>query len=122
MLDYNLLVGLLIAAALILIIRFVFPVYEDRTTIYKEVKNALMMFGYAIRDDKIKGIANSIFKVVSILEAWDIANEDKKFAATEVAYRELVEEFGLDLEPQAIDLIVEIAVSYLPKSKKKEDN
>lgn len=121
MLNWELIMGLGIAVGLIVVIRLVFPIFQDRETIYKDVKGALLLFGYAVRDEKLKFITDSVFKVVSVLEAWDVANEDKKFAATEVAYRTLIEEFGLDLEPQAIDLIVEIAVSYLPKSGRMID-
>ena len=124
MLNYDLVFGALVAIGLVVIIRFVFPLYLDRTTIYKNVKSALLLFGHAFNDQKIKAITDSIFKIVSILETWDLSNEQKKFAATEVAYRELVEEFGINLPEEAIDLLISIAVAQLPpthKEPKKKD-
>ena len=117
MLNYDLVFGALVAIGLIVIIRFVFPLYLDRTTIYKNVKSALLLFGHAFNDEKIKAITDSIFKIVSILETWDLTNEQKKFAATEVAYRELVAEFGIDLPQEAVDLLISIAVAQLPPTK-----
>lgn len=123
--NYDLVFGAAIAVALIVIIRFVFPLYKDRTSIYKSVKDGLLLFGFAIRDEKIKAITDSIFKVVSILETWDLTNEQKKYAATEVAYRELLDEFGIELPQEAIRLLVDIAVAQLPPTKpakpKKEE-
>ena len=125
MMNYDLVFGAAIAVALIVIIRFVFPLYKDRTSIYKSVKDGLLLFGFAVRDEKIKAITDSIFKVVSILETWDLTNEQKKYAATEVAYRELLDEFGIKLPQEAIDLLVDIAVAQLPPTKpakpKKEE-
>ena len=38
MLDFDVITGILVAVALVLLIRFVFPLYKDRSSIYKDVK------------------------------------------------------------------------------------
>lgn len=117
MLDFNMISGVLVGATLVLLVRFVFPLYKDRNSIYKDVKTALMLFGYAFRDEKIKAITDMIFNIVAIVENFDKPNIAKQYEAMEVAYKELLEEFDIELEPEVIELLIDIAVAYLPPTK-----
>lgn len=122
MLDFNLLTGILVAAAIVLFIKFGLPYikklgYKD---IYKDVKTALMLFGYAFRDDKIKTLTNSILTVVNEMEKLDISPQEKKAEAIDIAFRTIIEELGVQMDEQAISLIIDIAVSYIPPTNKLE--
>ncbi len=120
MLDFDVITGILVAVALVLLIRFVFPLYKDRSSIYKDVKAALLLFGYAFREDKIKKITDMIYNVVSIVEQLDKSNITKQYIAMTDAYENLLEEFDIVLDEKVIKLLVDIAVAYLPKTDKEE--
>lgn len=119
MLDYNLLNGILILIGIIILIKFVFPLYKDRQSIYKDIKAGLLLFGYAFRDEKIKAIADTIFKVVLIVEEMDKPNITKQYEAITLAYESLLAEFDIILEDEVVQLLVDIAVAYLPPTNKQ---
>ena len=58
MFDINILIAIGVTAILVVLIRFVFPLYTD--DLYRDVKNGLLLFGYAFRDDKLKEIADML--------------------------------------------------------------
>ena len=120
MLDFNTLTGVVVAIALVVLIRFVFPLYKDRGTIYKDVKSGLLLFGYAFRDEKIKAITDMIFNIVTIVEGLDKPNITKQYEAISEAYNKLLTEFDIVLDEGVIELLVEIAVSYLPPTNSLE--
>lgn len=120
MLDLNVVSGIFIAIVLVLLVRFVFPLYKDRGTIYKDVKAGLMLFGYAFREEKVKAITDILFNVVSIIEQYDKPNIDKQYEAMEKAQKALLEEFDIVLDDRLMELIVDIAVAYLPATKQAE--
>lgn len=120
MLDFNTISGILVGVALVLIIRFLFPLYKDRTSIYKDVKQGLLLFGYAFRDDKIKQIADTMYKIVSIVEEYDTSSLNKQYEAMVIAYDELLAEFDIILDDKVVELLVDIAVSHLPPTNKIE--
>ena len=119
MLDFNVITAVAVGVALVVLIRFVFPLYKDRSSIYKDVKTGLLMFGYAFRDDKIKAITDTIFSIVSIVEELDKSNITKQYEAITLAYDKLLAEFDIVLDDEVVELLVDIAVSYLPKTEKE---
>ena len=122
MLDFNVITAVAVGVALVVLIRFVFPLYKDRASIYKDVKTALLLFGYAFRDDKIKAITDMIFNIVSVVEELDKSSITKQYEAMTQAYDALLAEFDIVLDPDIIQLLVDIAVAYLPKTGKGEIN
>lgn len=123
MLDFNLLTGILVAVAIILFIRIGIPYlkkmgYKD---IYTDVKMALLLFGYAFREDKVKTITNIILGIVNETEKLDIAPEEKKEEAVEVAFRKIIEILELEIDEEAIATIINIAVAYLPPTHESKE-
>lgn len=117
MLDFNIVNASIVAILIIVFIRFVLPsLKKTKRTYYDEIKMALMLFGYAFRDEKIKQIADTALVIVSEIESLHIVSEDKHDLAVEQAIRRFVEEFNIELEPDAMDLIIRLAVSMLPKT------
>ena len=117
MFDYNVLAGLGVAAFLVIFIAFISPYLKKKgmkTDIYQEIKLGLMLFGYAFRDEKVKEMTNIIYGIVSSFEELDIAAREKKAEALQVAFTELMEELNITLDEEALSLIIDIAVSYLP--------
>ena len=119
MLDFNVITAVGVGVALVVLIRFVFPLYKDRSTIYKDVKTGLLLFGYAFREDKIKAITDTIFNIVSIVEELDKSNITKQYEAMTLAYDKLLSELDIVLEDEVVELLIDIAVSYLPKTEKE---
>lgn len=87
---------------------------------YNDVKMGLLLFGYAFRDDKIKTLTMAVYDIVSSLEQLDIAAEDKKAEALQVAFTELMDNLNIALDEEALGLIIDIAVSYLPPTHPRE--
>lgn len=116
MLDFNLLTGILVAVGIILFVRFVMPYLKKigYSNIYTDIKAGLLLFGYAFRDEKVKAIADLILKIVQETERLDIAPENKKEEAVSMAFRTLIKELNLEIEEDAINTIINIAVAYLP--------
>ena len=81
MLDFNIITGIGVAAALVLAVVFLFPYLREKgitKDLYKDIKMGLMIFGYAFRDDKVKQITAMILGILTSMEKLDIAAEDKK--------------------------------------------
>lgn len=116
MLDYNLLTAILVGVLIVLFLRYVAPIIKKRgySDIYSDIKAGLLLFGYAFRDEKIKKIADLILVIVHEVEKLDIAPAVKKEEAVNIAFRELIIELNLEIEEEAIETIVNIAVAYLP--------
>ena len=120
MLDFNLLTAILVAIAIVLFIRVGLPFIRKRgySNIYSDIKAGLLLFGYAFRDEKIKAIADLIFKIVHETEGLDVAPEEKREEAVNIAFRALIKELHLEIEENAIKTIINIAVAYLPPTNK----
>lgn len=120
MFDFNLLTGILVAIGIILFIRFGMPYLRSKgfNNIYKDVKTGLMLFGYAFRDDKVKTITSVVWSIVNEMEKLDITPEEKRAEAVDLAFRKLIEELNIDMDEEAIGLIIDIAVSFLPPTNK----
>lgn len=117
MIDFNIFNAILVATFIVIFIRFVLPYFKKtKRTYYDEVKLGLMLFGYAFRNDKIKAIANTALTVVREIESLHLSPEEKHNLAVEKTFKELLNEFNIELEDEVIDLIVQIAVSLLPKT------
>lgn len=124
MLDFNIITGIGVAAALVLAVVFLFPYLRKQGVtkdLYKDIKMGLMVFGYAFRDDKVKQITAMMLAIVTSVEKLDIASEDKKQEALEVAFKEMMEQLNIVLDPEALSLIIDIAVSYLPPTNENID-
>lgn len=117
MLDFNVAYGIGLAVALILLIRFVFPYLRAKGmkgNIYEDIKMGLLLFGYAFREEKVKRITAMLYEIVSNIEELDVAPDDKKAQAVRVAFDKLLADFEIVLDEEAIELIIDIAVAYLP--------
>lgn len=123
MLDFNLIYAILVAIAIVLFITFVSPLLQKKgkSNIYTDIKMGLLLFGYAFRDEKIKAITDLVLKVVGETEKLDLAPNDKKEEAIEIAFRALIKELGLEIDEDAIETIVNIAVAYLPPTNAPPD-
>ena len=114
MIDINLLIAIGVTATLVVLIRFVFPHVKD--DLYTDIKRGLLLFGYAFRDDKLKEIADMLFNIVVVVEQLDKDNLAKQYEAIETAQARLLDEFDIAIDVEALKLIVDIAVAYLPKT------
>lgn len=117
MLDFNIVTGIILATVLILLVKFILPYLKAKGmkgNIYEDIKLGLMLFGYAFRDEKVKDITSKIYNIVSTIEKLDIAPTQKKEEAIEIAFKELMEELNITLDKEALGLITNIAVAYLP--------
>lgn len=116
MLDLNLITAILVGALIILFLKYLAPIIRKNgySNIYTDIKAGLLLFGYAFRDDKIKKIADLMMVIVRELERLDIAPAIKKEEAVNIAFRELIMELDLEIEEEAIETMINIAVAYLP--------
>lgn len=116
MLDFNLLTAILVAVGIVIFVRMGIPYLKQKgySDIYTDVKMGLLLFGYAFRDDKVKAITDLILRIVNETEKLDIAPDDKKEEAIGIAFRALIKELNLEIEEEAIETIINIAVAYLP--------
>lgn len=117
MLDFNIVNASIVAILIIVFIRLVLPYLKKaKRTYYEEIKMGLMLFGYAFRDEKVKQIANTVLVIVKEIEGLHIAPEHKHDLAVEQTFKVLVDEFNIELDKEVVDLIIQIAVSLLPKT------
>jgi len=117
MIDFNVLYGIVGAVVLVLLVMYGFPYLRSRGVsddIYADIKLGLLLFGYAFRDEKIRQITTLISGIVATLEKLDMSAETKKEGAVEMAFKELMEELDIVLDEEALSVIINIAVSYLP--------
>lgn len=117
MLDFNIITGILVALGLVLLVKFGLPFLKAKGMkgdIYEDIKLGLMLFGYAFRDEKIRDITAKIYNIVSTIEKLDITPFEKQDEAIEVAFKELMNELNIVLDEDALELIINIAVAYLP--------
>lgn len=107
-----------VITTLILMMRYVFP--NVKPDIYKDIKNGLLLFGYAFRDDKLKAISDMLFNIVVEVEKLHASNLSKQYEAITEAQTRLLEEFDIQIEYEALELIIDIAVAYLPPTKEED--
>ena len=121
MFDFNILNALIVAVAIVVFITYVLPYFRDNDMqYYEEVKIGLLMFGYAFRDEKLQKIADMALAVVLQMEILDASNKDKYSQAVEQVFRNLIEQFNIFIPEDVIGMIVNVAVTMLPKTNKKE--
>ena len=114
-LDFNIIYALLIAAGVIIFVRFVKPyLKKNNIEFYEEIKLFLLVSGYLFREDKIKAIAATALEIVKGLEELSLASDEKHYIAVDKVFRELLTEFDLELPEEIIEGIIRIAVSQLP--------
>ena len=117
MLDFNIVTGILVSIALVFLVKIGLPYLKAKgmkSNIYEDMKLGLLLFGYAFRDEKIKDITSKIYNIVSTIEKLDIAPTQKKEESIEIAFKELMEELNIALDKDALELMINIAVGYLP--------
>lgn len=119
MLDFNIIYAILSATAIVAYVKFVKPYLKEKNlNFYEEVKLFLLISGYAFRDDKIKAIAGITLEIVKGLEELALASNEKHHIAVDKVFRELLDEFNIEMKEEVIEGIVRIAVSYLPSTNK----
>ena len=115
MLDFNILSAILIMVGIIVFVKIIMP-YLKRNNIdfYEEIKLGLLLFGHVYRDDKIKAISKTALEIVKNLEYLSLSPEEKHYLAVDKVFRELLDEFDIELPEKAVELIIRIAVAQLP--------
>lgn len=118
MLEHNVIMTLGIGFVMVLIVRYLFPQLIGRGKLFEDVKTGLLLFGYAFRDDKLKAIATIIYRIVGEIERVyeNKDNEVKRDEAIDLAMIEILDTFGISLERDVVQLIVNIAVAHLPRT------
>ncbi|MCT4605372.1 MAG: hypothetical protein N4A64_04575 [Marinisporobacter sp.] len=115
--DMNIVYAIGLVIALFGFIKIVAPYLKRKDMeYYKEVQLALMLFGYAFRDDKLKKISDVSLKVVKGLEELSIHSQEKHDEAVYLISNQLVDIFEIEVQTKALELIVQVAVAYLPKA------
>lgn len=115
MINLSLILAILLAASLVSYFRFGAPWLKAKgLDYYSEISLALMITGYAFRDEKIKEIAEIALAVVTDLEKLSLTSSEKHEEAIAEISKHLLEELNLEVEEKAIDLIVKLAVTMLP--------
>lgn len=120
MFNTEILIAGAIILALVLLVIYVFPYLRKKgvsTEIYDDIKLGLLLFGYAFRDEKIKQIIDILKEVIVNIEHLDIAHFEKKADAVEEVFERLLVEMDILLDKEAIEILVNIAASYLPKTE-----
>ena len=85
---------------------------------YNEIKLALMLCGYAFRNDKLKRISDLALEVVEAVEELSLTSDEKKEEAVAIISQELLTEFNIVIDDETIALIIAVAVTLLPKTNK----
>lgn len=115
MLDFNIINALLIIIGVVVFIKFAMPyLKKNNIDMYEEVKLALLLFGYSFRDEKVKALSNMILEIVNNLEKLSITPDEKHYLAVDEVFRRLLDEFDIEIEETAIELLIRIAVATLP--------
>ena len=116
--DYNVLIAISIVVAFFLYIRFGKPYIKD-TTIFQDVRLALLLVGEIVRDGKIKEIITIVESVVAdIEEMHGIENSEKEAMAVQTASENILDKLNIEISEETLSLIVKVAVSYLPATNK----
>ncbi|KFZ25928.1 MAG: hypothetical protein KQ78_01884 [Candidatus Izimaplasma bacterium HR2] len=115
MINWSLILAFLLVVALVSYFRYGAPWLRAKGfDYYSEVNLALMFTGYAFRDEKIKNIAEIALVVVKGLEELSLTATEKHEVAIVELSKELMNEFDLILDDEALDLLVKLAVTILP--------
>lgn len=115
--DYNFLIAVGIVFGLWAFLYYLVPwLKKHNAEYYDEVKLALLLCGYAFRDDKVKNIADIAYEIVDDLESLAITPEEKHNEAVTMLSQKILTEMHIDLDDDALDMIVQLAVTLLPKT------
>ncbi len=116
-LNNDILVAVLVVIGLFLFVKYVDPfMKKKKLAYYNEVKLGLMVLGYALREDKLKQIANEALEIVRELEALALHSIEKHDEAVYQLSRRLLDKYEISIEDGALDLIVDMAVALLVKT------
>jgi hypothetical protein len=117
--DYSVLISIGVVVAFFLYLRFGRPYVKD-STIFTDVRLALLLSGEIVRDDKIKEIINIVESIVADLEEMHgIENSEKEAMAVQSASEEILKKLNIVISEETLSLIVKVVVSYLPPTNKK---
>ncbi|WP_066503740.1 hypothetical protein [Abyssisolibacter fermentans] len=115
MINWDIIIGILIVTALLIFLKYIVPYLKmNKMDFYREIKLGLMIFGYTFKDEKIKAIADMTYEVVNDLQILSDTPIEKQNEAVRQLSGKIMDEFGVGIEPKALDLIVQIAVTLLP--------
>ena len=115
MFSLELLAAVFIVGAIVAYLRFGAPWLKVKGfDFYAEVQLALIIAGYAFRDEKIKSIASVALMIVGDLENLYTSPKEKHEEAMLLLSKKLLDEFSLELEEEVISLLIKLAVSMLP--------
>lgn len=117
MINMNVIYALLTMVVLVLGLKLLAPILK-KNNIYDEVKMALLLTGYAFRDEKVVAMTHIMLELVSNMEHWEVSSADKHEIALRAAYTQILEELGIELDAEAIDTMIRIAVAQLPATNK----
>lgn len=118
--NYNILYAVGLVVALFVFVKWIAPyLKKNNMDYYNEIKLALLLCGYAFRSDKIKAIASIALAVVTQLEQLVLTPEEKHQEAVAKIADSLLKELNIELDRDALDIIVQIAVSLLPPTHQK---
>ncbi len=116
--NTNIFIAMAVVAGVFAIIMYVMPFLRKKGfDYYNEVKLALMIFGYAFRDDKVKEIANMALSIVADLEKLEANSSEKHNLAVKEISDRLLKQFNIVIDEEALDLLIQLAVSLLPATK-----
>jgi len=116
--DYNVLITICVVVAFFLYLRFGKPYIKD-TTIFEDVRLALLLGGEIVRDDKIKEIIIIVESVVAdIEEIHGIENSEKEAMAIQTASEDILNKLKIEISEETLSLIIKTAVAYLPATNK----
>lgn len=120
MINWSLILAFLLVVSLVSYFRYGSPWLKVKGfDYYNEINLALMITGYAFRDEKVKDIAEIALVVVKGLEMLSLTSSEKHEVAILELSKELMEEFNLILDDEALDLLVQLAVTLLPPTHSK---
>lgn len=115
MLDLNIVSAIAVIAAIIVFVRVLMPyLRKNHVDIYEEVKLGLLIFGVAFRDDKVKKMTDLVLTIVKQMEKLDLSPEEKLYLAIDEAFVTILTELNIELEEEVIQMLVHVAVSFLP--------
>ncbi len=115
--NIDILYTIVIVVGLFAFIQYVVPYLKSKNVnYYQEIKLALLLCGYAFRDDKIKAIAAIALSIVTKLESLSLEPVEKHEEAVARISQTLLDDFNIDIDPHTLDIIVQVAVTLLPKT------
>ena len=113
--DWNIIIGTGVVFGLFIFFIYVKPFLKNKNMeYYEELELALLICGFAFRDEKLKKIFNVGLDVVTQLEKLSLSPSEKHIQGVKYLSIRLLDEFSINLSEEALDIIIRIAVKTLP--------